>query len=99
MSSAGMRAVLSELTCLPLPEGWSVDPVFNERYVVIGCPAALCAIDVSLRTFRAGAYATHGASLSTGTYTGRGWVARLHADAVAWMRAREAELAQRRSVK
>lgn len=99
MSSASMRAVLSELTHLPLPEGWRADPVFRDRYVVIGCPAALCTIDAARRTFRGGGYVTHGTPLSVKSYTGRGWVARLHADVVAWLRAREAELAQRRGAR
>ena len=89
MSSASTRSVLSELAHLPLPERWRVDPAFQDRYVVIGCPAALCTIDVALRTFRGGGYVTHGTALATGVYTGRGWVSRLHADAVAWLREQE----------
>jgi hypothetical protein len=89
MSSAARNAVFSELVHLPLPDGWRREPVLQDRYVVIGCPAALCTIDTALRGFRGGGYVTYGPLLSPRKYTGRGWVARLHADAVAWLREQE----------
>ncbi len=93
MSTTTTRAALAELARLPLPEGWKVEP-FAERYIVISYPGALVTIDVALRTFRAGGYVTHGPMLTTQKYEGRGWVARLQADAVAWLQANGASRAQ-----
>lgn len=87
MSTTTTRAALAELARLPLPTGWKVEAPFAARYIVISYPGASVTIDVALRTFRAGGYVTHGTTLTTEEYRARGWVARLHADAVAWLQA------------
>lgn len=83
----------SGLVALPIPPGWDSWP-HSGRWLSIAAPGALCTIDVEARCFRAGGNNTHGPTLGkhgTAAYSGRGWAARLHADAVAWLRAASEE--------
>jgi hypothetical protein len=82
------RANLAALMARPLPEGW-IRWSLAERYACIGNDAAMVTIDAERRCFRAGGNVTHGTTLEREYYTGRGWLKRLHDDAVAWLREQE----------
>jgi hypothetical protein len=78
----------SGLAAIAVPDGWS-SWAHASRWLIIAAPWALCTIDAETRCFRAGGHVTHGPVIGkrgTAGYTGRGWAARLHADAVAWLR-------------
>ena len=74
---------LQEFLALPLPEGWNLEPVIGDRWISIHCPTGMCTVDIRSRIIRRGGYVTYGPSIDNiKHYTGRGWVRRLHADAV-----------------
>jgi hypothetical protein len=75
----------SGIASLALPDGWS-SWTHAGRWLSIAGPRALCTIDAEVRCFRAGGNNTYGPTIGAATYSGRGWAARLHADAVAWLR-------------
>lgn len=84
------KAVASLLVGMPAPAGVTVEPVFKERYVVLSTRGAMVTIDAGARGFRSGGYITYGSFVGrhgTCGYNGRGWVSKLHADAVAWLAA------------
>lgn len=80
----------SGLDRLSLPDGWHSEPM-GDRWLIISSPDAICTVDANSRCFRGGGFVVGGPTIGkTGTagYSGRGWAARLHADAVVWLRSK-----------
>lgn len=97
MTKTRVRYPWREFVALPLPEGWTCAPMMNGRrpgrwvVVVAGTERdGVVTVDLDHRCVRDGLYATSGApvdgyprSFANGErYSGAGWLARLHEDAV-----------------
>jgi len=78
------RSPTETFLALPLPENWTSGLAHNgKRWVFIAAPGAgAVTVDLEHRAIRPGLYATYGRAIDDRTYTGRGWVERIHADAV-----------------
>lgn len=86
MTAAQVSRDVATASKLPIPDGWSVYP-HGRRWIVIHCSVGGVTIDVEQRVVRPGYTATRGKAIDAMIYTGRGWLAELHADAVAWLQA------------
>jgi hypothetical protein len=86
-----MRSDKIRLSEILLPEGWR-SYWLGDRWMSIVAPNALATIDLQARQVRPGGNNTCGDFIRckggglTYPHRGRGWVERLHADAVAWLR-------------
>ena len=75
---------------LPLPE-WLIGYALTSgdgRFASLSSPHGRCTVDFRQRCIRAGSNSTYGPAIGkhgATTYTGRGWLQRLHADAAAWL--------------
>lgn len=71
-----------------VPEGWTWEYQYNNRYLVLSWPKyGYVTMDMERRGFRGGMVWT-GPLNSTDRYSGRGWKQHLTEDAVAWLRSK-----------
>lgn len=76
---------LAAAAALGLPDGWRADE-YAARWLIVHCPViGGVTLDMEQRCARAGYTNTSGKAISAKKYTGRGWVAKLHGDAVSWL--------------
>lgn len=77
---------IAMLATMPLPDGWTAEPRHN-RCLIISCSSiGGVTLDPVGRAVRPGYETTIGKKINDAKYTGRGWLAEMHHDAVAWLR-------------